>query len=142
MKPDDFEQQLQRQPLRPVPVEWRDEILAAARAAGRPRPSTLAPRPVSWWRELLWPSPVAWAGAAATWALILALNTAASPEAESAAAPRFVAPPAAAVQMALAERRVLMTSLFEPLSTQPKNPPQEPIRPRPQSARRADWLCA
>jgi hypothetical protein len=30
MKPDDFEPKLQRQPLRRVPAEWREEILKAA----------------------------------------------------------------------------------------------------------------
>jgi len=27
VKPDDFEQKLQRQPLRQIPGEWREEIL-------------------------------------------------------------------------------------------------------------------
>lgn len=33
MNTDDFEQRLARQPLRPVPGEWREGILAAARSA-------------------------------------------------------------------------------------------------------------
>lgn len=33
MNTDDFEQRLPRQPLRPVPGEWREDILAAARSA-------------------------------------------------------------------------------------------------------------
>ena len=34
MKNDDFEKQLQQQPLRPVPEPWRNQILQAARAVG------------------------------------------------------------------------------------------------------------
>ena len=38
MKPDNFEQKLQRQPLRQVPAEWRGEILVAADVNRRNRP--------------------------------------------------------------------------------------------------------
>jgi hypothetical protein len=138
MKPDDFEQQLRRQPLRPVPGEWRDEILTAARAASRPRPSLLAPRPVSWWRELFWPSPLAWAGGAAAWALIAALNSDGLADFERAV-DASASPPPATIQMALAGRRQLMTSLFDTAPTQPDNPPQQPVRPRPRSERETDW---
>jgi hypothetical protein len=50
MNPEDFEQQLGRLPLRPLPPEWRAEILRDARNA---MPST--PREsfaVTLWREL------------------------------------------------------------------------------------------
>jgi len=73
----DFEQRLQSQPLRPVPPEWRGDILSAARAAvPHPGPAAGAPirRLLSEW---LWPHPVAWAGLAASWALVAVLNTAA-----------------------------------------------------------------
>jgi len=83
MKPDDFESRLQRQPLRPIPPEWRAEILAAARAAQVPyhsSPVTRHPQP-SWpysilysLSSLLWPHPKAWAGLAAVWIFILAVN--------------------------------------------------------------------
>jgi hypothetical protein len=80
MKPEDFEQRLQRQPLRQVPAAWRGEILAAAREAEASR----HPSPVtrhSWVSTLnaqlsaiLWPHPRAWAGLAAVWILILAVD--------------------------------------------------------------------
>jgi len=79
MKPDDFEQKLQRQPLKGIPAEWRGEILAAttgreSRVESREQegrwPSTLVSRLSS----LLWPHPAAWAGLAAIWFLILAVN--------------------------------------------------------------------
>jgi hypothetical protein len=80
MKPDDFESRLQRQPLRQVPPAWRGEILAAARdaeAVGHAARSTQHP-----WLStishqlstLLWPHPKAWAGLAAVWICIFAVN--------------------------------------------------------------------
>jgi hypothetical protein len=77
---EQFEQQLKRRPLRPVPGEWRDGILAAAGGAqrakssgpgaGRPFLSVLNERLVS----LLWPHPVAWGGLAVVWILIFAVH--------------------------------------------------------------------
>jgi len=90
MKPDEFEKQLQRQPLRAVPDHWRAEILREAKAsvaadvrrrtdeahaAAQPiRLLTSAGTTQAWWREWLWPSPQAWAGLAVVWLIILALN--------------------------------------------------------------------
>ena len=79
MKPDDFESRLQRQPLRQVPPAWRGEILAAtvgreskveSRGPAAFRPSTLVTR----LSALLWPHPKAWAGLAAVWMLVFAVN--------------------------------------------------------------------
>ena len=77
---DKFEQKLQRQPLRQVPAEWREEILTAVESAA----ATRHPSPVtrsSWLSTLnhqlstlLWPHPAAWAGLAAVWILILAVD--------------------------------------------------------------------
>ena len=80
MNADDFEKRLQRQPLRPVPKGWRAEILSAARNvtdtehATRSLLSTLNAQ----LSTLLWPSPHAWAGLAAVWVVILAVNFATS----------------------------------------------------------------
>jgi hypothetical protein len=80
MKPDDFESRLQRQPLRQMPPAWRAEILAAAREAQAPvHASRITHR--SWLSTfnhqlstLFWPHPKAWAGLAAVWIAIIALN--------------------------------------------------------------------
>jgi hypothetical protein len=76
MKPDVFEQKLSRQPLRQIPAEWRREILDAAIS----RHSPLVTRH-SFFSTLnhklsiiLWPHPNAWAGLAAVWILIFAVN--------------------------------------------------------------------
>ena len=85
MNPDDFEKHLQRQPLRQVPGEWREEILSAARQASLPQhaPRTTHHAPPSpsllstlhpQLSTLLWPHPAAWAGLAAVWLVILGLN--------------------------------------------------------------------
>jgi hypothetical protein len=96
----------------------------------------------NFWRELLWPSPWAWAGAAAAWVLIFALNFAASagPDGVSMANTRPL--PASVVEMALAERQSLMTSLLDSSPMEPAAPPRELIRPRPRSERKSEWFCA
>jgi len=71
MNPDpiDFESQLARRPLRELPPEWRDAVLAQARAAAPQREKAAAD-----WRAWLWPHPWAWAALAAIWLLIAGLN--------------------------------------------------------------------
>lgn len=80
MKPDDFEQRLQRQALRPIPAEWREGILTAAESAASTCHPPRAGR--SPWLSILhdqlsailWPNPQAWAGLAAVWILIFAVD--------------------------------------------------------------------
>ena len=72
--PDDLPARLRAQPPAPLPVHWREEILAAA-AAHR-----FTPRP-SRWRDaaevlagFAWPHPYAYAGLLAVWLLVLTLR--------------------------------------------------------------------
>jgi hypothetical protein len=75
---DDFEQKLQRQPLQQIPGGWREEILATAgrksKAEGRKQEWFWPSSFVSRLSTILWPSPVAWAGLAAVWILIVAVD--------------------------------------------------------------------
>ena len=81
---EQFERRLSRQPLRQVPAEWRGDILAAARAVETPRcgvgqRSALSlPAMFSTFSHqlstILWPHPKAWAGLAAVWFLIFAVD--------------------------------------------------------------------
>jgi hypothetical protein len=71
MKSDDFENQLQRTPMREIPAEWRAEILMRAEGGRRKAEGRQA---ASWWRDLLWPSPVAWAALGCVWVVIVAAN--------------------------------------------------------------------
>lgn len=80
MNMGDFEQKLQSQPLRQVPASWREEILTAAESAAATRHAPPVTRS-SWLSTLnhqlstvLWPHPKAWAGLAAIWIVILALD--------------------------------------------------------------------
>lgn len=80
MKTDDFESRLQSQPMRPIPPDWRAEILAAARDA-QPAPRASRPAPQAWLLTInhqlstfFWPHPKAWAVLAAVWIVILAMN--------------------------------------------------------------------
>lgn len=73
---NEFEQKLQRQPLRQVPDEWREEILAAAGNA-QAAPVPCRSFPATFWERLsalLWPNQLAWGGLAAVWVVILALH--------------------------------------------------------------------
>ena len=75
---DQFEQRLQRQPLRPVPVQWREEILATAEANRR----HAAPQSVSedqaallaGWRLLFARLPLAWTALVALWVALIGVN--------------------------------------------------------------------
>lgn len=139
MNADDFEQQLRRRPIRPLPPEWRDEILDAAVAAGQSGIANPAsriadyPSRVPWWRELLWPCPQAWAGLAAVWVVILALN------ASSSDGPPVLAakpqPPPPEIRVALREQRRLLAELIGPAPVQVEPPEKTLPRPRGEGRR-------
>ena len=81
---ENFEQRLSRQPLRQVPPEWRSEILREERrvAVREIADAGTASLPNQSWpssilhslSSLLWPHPKAWAGLAAVWIFIFAVN--------------------------------------------------------------------
>ena len=69
---DNFEKQLQRQNFRQVPAEWREEILAAARAPAQGL-RTHIEEPAGWgW--LFARFPVAWGALGMLWATLIAVN--------------------------------------------------------------------
>lgn len=119
MKPDNFEQRLQRQPLRPVPLEWRTDILAAARTA-QPPVHVARLTPHAWLSTLnsqlatlLWPHPKAWAGLAAIWVVIGLLNVSIHED----STPRLIAkstPPSPEVLVELRQQQKLFAELVGP----------------------------
>jgi len=154
MTPDPFEQRLTRQPLRPVPAEWRAEILAragdfqspsvasATAADGGCKPparasqlSTFNAQPLSLWERLFGPNPLAWAGLAAVWVVLFAVNRGGG-EATSpvATAGRANEPKQADVAEIVRERRREMAELLnldEPkvaLPARPEDPPKRSQR--------------
>jgi hypothetical protein len=164
MNTDDFEQRLQRQAMRLMPDSWRDEILSncsrrpvlrsSTAAGGRKEaevldnpydPSTSSPRrlpgrgaakPTTWWRELLWPCPQAWAALAAVWLVITAIHifTPGASDVVEARAPRVTAELLAAVN----ERRLLLAEL---MASSPTEPPKT-VPPRRRSDRRVTVVAA
>lgn len=132
MNSEDFEKQLERQPLRPVPAAWRADILKAAHAAS-PVPSFLSTI-TSQLSSLLWPCPQAWAGLAAVWMVILAVNYASEDRSEILMAKS--PPPSPQMRMALQEQRKMLAKLIEPYDESPAEPPK-PFVPRPRGELRA-----
>ena len=134
--PDPLESLLRRQPTRPVPPAWRDEILRAARAAAASRPAPVErPRAAGWLAALLWPHPVAWAGLAAIWLVVLGLNLA-SPEPSRHEMARETAPPSPQMRELLQQQEQLLAELIGPA----RRP--EADRPKPRSQRADEALNA
>ena len=139
---DDFEQQLQRRPLRPVPAEWRAEILTTAQAASNPQPITrntpsflasitLQSLAMKFWQELIWPCRRIWLGMAAIWFVVLACNMSMD-ETHKVAANQMPAPTPEMVA-ALREQKQLLVQLLDPNASTPALPA---AAPRPRSERR------
>jgi len=136
---EQFEQHLRRQPLRHMPSAWRDEVLAAANAAAGSRPSTLDARPVSWWRELCWPHPAAWAALAGVWLVMLGVQFA-SREASPQSFARQT-PPSPQLRELLKQQVQLFAELVGPRENQEADRPK-PVAPQPRSSRREEMLNA
>ena len=128
MNTGDFEKRLERQAMRPIPHEWRGEILGAARRAGGHPLSIATTQPTSWWRGLLWPCPQAWAGLAAMWGVILVLNLASRDPVQLTTISNIVPPQK--LLIALGEHRRLLAEL---IGTPPVIEPVKPFGPRPRS---------
>ena len=150
MNPDDFEKRLERQPLRQVPGEWREEILSTARQASlpehAPRATYHAPAPASLLSTihhqlstLLWPHPLAWAGLAAVWLVILGINL--TTRDASTVIAKYASPVSPQVFMAFQEQERLLAELIGPRETPVAEPPK-PRLPRPRSEGQAALVMA
>jgi hypothetical protein len=150
MKPDEFEKRLQRQPLRQVPGEWRQQILSAARQASLPehasRTTQHAPASASLLSTihhqlstLLWPHPVAWAGLAAVWLMILGINL--TTQDASTMIAKHASPASPQVFMAFQEQERLLSELIGPSDTPVAEQPK-PRLPRPRSEGRRALVMA
>ncbi|MGB7770194.1 MAG: hypothetical protein WBN22_15275 [Verrucomicrobiia bacterium] len=143
MKPDDFESQLQRQPLRRIPAGWRAEILREGRRVAVPETGNInavSPSKLNWramLTNIFWPNPQAWAGLAAIWILILAVDF--SMRDKSPVVADKSAPPSPQVIAELRQQQRLLVELLGSSQTREAEPPK--FLPRPRTAR-AEILTA
>jgi len=127
----EFEQRLRRLPLKPIPGEWRAEILTATREAQAVRPSSFVIRH-SWLSTLLWPHPMAWAGLAAAWLVIMDLNFSMRDRPAGTAARALQ--PAPEVVVELRQQQKMLAELIGPVEVSAADR-QRVLFPRPRSER-------
>ncbi|HEY1788741.1 MAG TPA: hypothetical protein VGJ73_11320 [Verrucomicrobiae bacterium] len=141
---ESFEERLRRQSLRLVPAEWRKEILKAASTTEFARQSEPAAR-----RSFLsnlnrrlasvfWPHPVAWAGLAAIWIFIFAVDYS-SLDAQPVVAEK-IGPPSPEAVAELREQHRLFVELAG-VNDSTDADRQKAVAPKPRSER-VGWLTA
>jgi len=140
---DQFEQRLQRQPLREMPSAWREEILSAAHkteSSHHRSPERLAAqkRGEGGWRARFWPHPTAWGALAAVWLVILGLHFTAHETTINNFA-RHSAPPSREMRELLREQERLFAELVGPIE---KPDADRPRGVAPRSQRRETFLNA
>lgn len=137
MKPDDFEQRLARLPVKEIPGDWRAEILSAARAA-QPAPHASRITRHGWLPTLnsqlsafFWPHPKAWAGLAAVWVCIIALNF--STRDKSAVMAGKISPPSPEIMVELRKQQKFYAELMGANEPRDSDRPKDgTLRPRTQ----------
>jgi hypothetical protein len=149
MKPDNFEQKLQRQPLRQIPGEWREDILVAADMHRRNRPvreftfaATTFRRLLSTLNHqlstLLWPHPKAWAGLAAIWILIFAVDF--SLRDKTPVMAEKTAPPSPEVLVELRQQQRMLAELIGSRDAHDADRPKSFV-PQPRSERTENLMA-
>jgi len=121
---NDFESQLQKQALRPVPSHWKKQMLDAARREAISQ--ELARKPAWSWHELFWPYPKVWAGFAAAWLVVLLLNV--SSHGDSASASSMAAKTAPEKLDGYEDRQRLLAELLDDNRRTPTPPAFVPRR--------------
>jgi hypothetical protein len=126
---NEFEQRLRQAPMKPVPADWRAEILAAAQPVAPTAARDLPKRAFQpWWQALLWPHPKAWAGLAAVWIIILGLNVSQRDDAPVRA--EKSSPPSAETLVELRQQQQMLAELLGghelPTADRPKTASPQP----------------
>ncbi len=135
---EQFEQRLRRQTVKTIPAEWRTEILASARGAQTVRHASRITHQsfLSTFRHqlstLLWPHPKAWAGLAAVWVIIFAVNFSVCDTSPKLAAKS--APPSPEVIVELKKQQRMFAELVG-ANESPDADRREIFSPKPRSER-------
>ena len=126
-------------------VEQR--LVSSAKSGAHPHPSPLAPRPLGWLSTfnsqlsaLLWPHPKAWAGLAAAWLVILAVNLA-TRETAPALEARRVTPLSPDTLRLLKQQEQLLAELSGQFKPRDADRPKA-MPPGPRTERREESLNA
>jgi hypothetical protein len=128
---EQFEQRLKRQLLRKIPGGWRAEILANCRGSkveGRGQEQFWRSTLVARLSTIFWPHPNAWAGLAAIWIFILALNF--SMRDKTPVVAEKVLPPSPEVVAELRQEKLLYAELIGSRDVREAEPPKFFPRPR------------
>jgi hypothetical protein len=137
---NELEQKLSRQPLKQIPAEWRGDILSAALDAQAAYPTSRTPNRSflstlnHQLSALLWPHPKAWAGLAAVWIAIIALNFSMRDHSEIVTSKS--APPSPEVVAELKQQKLLFAELIG-VNDLPVADRQKSFLPGPRSERTA-----
>jgi hypothetical protein len=118
----EFENQLQRQPMREIPQHWRGRILAVAQP------------PSAWWQTWFQPWPQAWKALGAAWVVIFIFHFT-TPDEPRPAGKSY--PPQSFAM--LQQQTVLMAQLLGPADAD-EPPAALPIAPKPRSERERKQL--
>jgi hypothetical protein len=128
---NEFEQKISRQPLRQIPGEWRAEILAAANfpvSRSEAKTASFLSTLNHQLSTILWPHPKAWAGLAAVWVFILAVNLSTRDHSEIVA--KKSVPPSPEVVAELRQEKLLYAELIGSGDAREAEPPKFFPRPR------------
>jgi hypothetical protein len=132
---EQFEQRLKRQSLRKIPGGWRAEILANCRgskADGRGQEQFWRSTLVARLSTIFWPHPKAWAGLAAIWIFIFAVNFSMRDKTPMVA--EKVLPPSPEVVAELRQQKLLFAELIGSNDAREAEPPKFFPRPRTERA--------
>ena len=94
---------------------------------------------IEWWHDMIWPCRRIWAGLAAVWVVILAVNLSMRDNSQTKAMKS--SPPSPEMIMAFQQQERLLAELIGPNETRNAEPPKLSL-PQPRSQRRIELLTA
>jgi hypothetical protein len=137
MKPEDFEQKLQRQPMRQVPAEWREQVLGACVQKETVAEETVVPV----WRLFFARFPVAWGAFAALWVVLVSINVLLAASDTPGAPGQVAASSFQSLTVWTSHSATLQQLASDDQSMDAQTPAQPPVMKlkSPRSERQRDW---